>query len=362
MSDEDKIIWANRERKKDPGKTNAESFGVDVKRLEENKRVSDRHIETELRMAQFQKQGSELLHTSINDAKSNALRQAMGVLLHEFANSSYIEIKAIVLASAPAENLVDRIIDALDRTAHRLIDKMSDAFDALISGGVQGIVSNLLTFVINNVITTSAKIVKIIRESMASLWRALKFLWSPPEHMSGMDVAREVTKLIAGVITTSLGLLFDEAIKGFVIAVPLLAPIAGIVAPVITGLLTGLMTALTVYAIDRLFDWLSDPGTETLNAQIGVLDAQTEVARKLGDFMEQQYTNSNRYQRVIIRYQAMERDLSVTEEHMQAATTTAHAAIDTRSNTISMIRKGFESWEPNGSELSSLISDYKLEE
>jgi hypothetical protein len=38
MSDEDKIIWANRERKKDPGKTNAESFGVDVKRLEENKR------------------------------------------------------------------------------------------------------------------------------------------------------------------------------------------------------------------------------------------------------------------------------------------------------------------------------------
>jgi hypothetical protein len=98
-----------------------------------------------------------------------------------------------------------------------------------------------------------------------------------------------------------------------------------------------------------------------LNAQIGVLDAQTEVARKLGDFMEQQYTNSNRYQRVIIRYQAMERDLSVTEEHMQAATTTAHAAIDTRSNTISMIRKGSKAGSRTAAN-SSLISDYKLEE
>lgn len=306
--------------------------------------------------------GNELAIEGSKDAGRNALRQAMGLLLHEFVNSSYLEVKAIVLEPVPTENLVDRVVVALERTVRRVTDKMQDAFDALISGGLQGAVSNLLTFLINNLITTSAKIVKIIRESMASLWRAMKFLWSPPEHMSGMDVAREVTKLITGVITTSLGLLFDETIKGFVLAVPLLAPIAGIVAPAITGLLTGLMTALTVYAIDRLFDWLADPGTEMLNAQIGVLDAQTEVARKLGDFMEQQYTNSNRYQHVIIRYQAMARDLSITEEQLQAATTTAHAAIDVRSNTISMMRKGFESWEPNGSELSRLISDYKFEE
>jgi biopolymer transport protein ExbB/TolQ len=62
----------------------------------------------------------------------------MGVLLHEFANSSYIEIKAIVLESAPAENLVDRIIDALDRTAHRLIDKMSTRLTLLSRAACKG--------------------------------------------------------------------------------------------------------------------------------------------------------------------------------------------------------------------------------
>lgn len=362
MSDEDKIIWANRERKKDPGKTNAESFGVDVMQIEENKRVSDCHIETELRTAQFKKQGSELFHTSINDAKSNALRQAMGVLLHEFANSSYIEIKTIVLSPAPAENLVDRITDALERTARRLIDKMHDAFEALISGGVQGIVSNILTFLINNVITTSAKIVTIIRESMASLWQALKLMWAPPAHLSGMEAAREATKLIAGVITTGLGMYFDTAIKAAIVAIPVLGPIAGMVEPAITAIITGIMTALTVYTVDRIFDWLADPGTEMLNAQIGMLDAQTEVARQMSAFMEQQYANSSRYQSIIIRYHAMAQDLSISEEHLRTTIVAGNAAIEVRSTTISVMRDGLESWEQDGSELSRLISDYKLEE
>ena len=305
---------------------------------------------------------NELVIEGSKEAGKNALRQAMGLLLQEFVNGSYLEVRAIVLAPVPSENLVDRVGAALERTVQRVTNKTQDAFNALISGGLQGAVSNLLTFLINNFITTSAKIVKIIRESLASLWRALKFLCSPPEHMSEIDVAREVTKIIAGVITTSLGLLFEEAVKGFIFAFPLLAPIAGILAPAITGLLIGLTTALAVYAIDRLFDWLADPGTEMLNAQIGVLDAQTEVAGKLEDFMEQQYANSKRYQDLIDSCQAMTRDLSASEAHLQATTASVNTAREVRLTTTSMMREGLENWERNDSELSRLISDYKLEE
>ncbi|KUR74208.1 hypothetical protein AQZ50_18045 [Novosphingobium sp. Fuku2-ISO-50] len=306
--------------------------------------------------------GGELALEGSKEAGRNALRQAMGLLLHEFVNSSYLEVREIVLTPAPCENFVDQIIEALERTVQRVTDKMHDAFDALISGGLQGVVSNLLTFLINNVVTTSAKIVTIIRESMASLWRALKLLWAPPTHLSGVDVAREVTKLVTGIITASLGLLFEEAIKGLVTAIPLLAPIAGMVTPAITAIVTGIMTALTVYAVDRLFDWLADPGTEMLNTQIGMLDAQTKVVRQMSAFMEQQYANSSRYQGVIIRYEAMARDLSISEEHLQTTIAATNAAIAVRSTTISVMRKGLESWEQNGSDLSRLISDYKLEE
>ena len=310
----------------------------------------------------LQYHGSELVVEGVRSAGKNAIRQAVGILLHEFANSSYVEVRAIVLVPAPTENLVDRIVGALERTMQRVAAKLGDALGALASGGVQGAVTTLLTFLVNNLVTTSAKIVTIIRESMASLWRAMMLLWRPPSHMSGADVAREVTKLIAGVITTGLGLMLDEAVKALVLAVPLLAPVAGLVAPAVTGLLTGIMTALVVYAIDRLFDWLSDAGTEMLNAQVGSLDAQVELARRLGDFMQQQYENSRSYQAIVVRNQAMMRDLSIAEEHLVGAVTSSRAAIDVRSGTIAVLRQGFDGWQQAGDELSRLISDYKLED
>lgn len=306
--------------------------------------------------------GSELAVEGARSAGKTAVRQAVGILLHEFANSIYVEVRGIVLAPAPAENLLDRIVEALERTMQRVVAKLGDALDALASGGVQGAVSTLLTFLVNNLVTTSAKIVTIIREGMASLWHAMKLLWAPPANMSGADVAREVTKLIAGVVTTGLGLVLDEAVKALVLAVPLFAPVASLVAPAVTGLLTGIMAAFVIYAIDRLFDWLSDPGTEMLNALVDNLDAEAEIGRRLGDFMQQQYANSRGYQAIVVRHQAMMRDLAIAEERLAGAVTSGSAAIDFRSGTLSVLRIGFDDWQQAGDELSRLISDYKLEE
>ncbi|HHL4083205.1 hypothetical protein [Burkholderia sola] len=360
MGDKDKMEWANSKRKKTPGMTNAESFGVDMERLEEAHRTSERHFEIERLKAQAKKQSAELLSTSVNEAGRNALRQAMGVLLHEFVNSSYVEVSAIVRSPTPAENLVDRVVQALERTARSVANKMHDAFDALIKGGVQGLVSNVLTFLINNLITTSAKIVTIIRESMKALWQAFKVVWSPPAHMSSMDVAREATKLIAGVITMSLGMIFEESVKGLLVAIPFLAPIAGLVAPVVTGILTGLMTALTIFAIDRLFDWLSDPGTERLDAQISLLDAQADVTNKLGNFIEQQYANSHRYQDMLVTYEAMVTDLANAQTHLNDTIEASAKAIDTGAGTLVALHDGFERMKQEDDELDRLLSDYRL--
>jgi len=360
MGDKDKIEWANSERRKTPGQTNAESFGIDMERLDEAHRTAERHFEIERLKAQAKKQSAELLSTSVREAGRNALRQATGVLLNEFVNSSYVEVSAIVRSPAPAENLVDRISQALERTVQRVASRMHDAFDALVDGGVQGLVSNVLTFLINNLITTSAKIVTIIRESLNALWQAFKLVCRPPQDMSGMDVAREATKLIAGAITMSLGMMLEESVKGLLVAIPFLAPIAGIVAPAVTGILTGLMTALTVFAIDRLFDWLSDPGTERLDAQIGVLDAQADVANKLGDFLEQQYANSRRYQDMLVTYEAMARDLAHAQARLHDAIEAGAAAIDTSAGTLIAMQDGFERLKQADDELERLLSDYRL--
>ncbi len=347
----------------DPGDALSKEKGYDQRRI--NSRLKKAREATEGLLPdnweRLRYHGSELAMEGGISAGKTALRQAMGLILHEFANSSYMEIRCIVLEPAPAENLVDRIIEALDRTMQRVVAKLGDVLGALASGGVQGAVSTLLTFLVNNLVTTSAKIVTIIREGMASLWRAMKLLWAPPTHMSGTDVAREVTKLIAGVVTTGLGVMLDEAVQALVLAVPLLAPVAGLLAAAVTGLITGIMTALVIYAIDRLFDWLSDPGTEMLNALVDGLDAQVEIARRLGDFMQQQYASSRGYQAIIVRHQAMVRDLTIAEDRLAGAVTSSTIHIDARSGTISALRNGFEGWQQGDDDLSRLISNYNLD-
>src|SRR5690606_30816302 len=162
----------------------------------------------------------------------------------------------------------------------RVQGKMRHAFDAFVSGGTQGFISNFLTFVINSLITTSAKLVTIIREGIKGLLSAIKLIVVPPPGVAPMDRAREATNLTAAVITASLGMLFEESVKGFILSMPFLVPVAEPVSAVVTGILTGLVTALAVYSIDRMFDALDDKGTEALEARIGALEADADLASK----------------------------------------------------------------------------------
>lgn len=104
--------------------------------------------------------GKALVSTGIEEAKKNALRQALGLLMYEFVNGAFLEIKALMTQPNDA-SLIDRLISAFKRIAERVISKLTDALKALISGGVQGFISNFLTFIINTVVTTSAKVVTV---------------------------------------------------------------------------------------------------------------------------------------------------------------------------------------------------------
>lgn len=263
--------------------------------------------------------GKELLATGAREAGKNALRQAMGILMFEFVNGSYLEITTIVKEREEKGNLVDRIVAAMRRVLDRVTHKLKDAFDALVSGGAQGFISNFLTFVINNVVTTSAKIVTIIRESIKGIWAAVKMVVSPPEGATGMDVARAATKLIAGVVTSCLGMLFEQSVRGFIASIPLLVPLADPLSLAVTGILTGLMTALTVFSIDRLFDRLSDKGTEHLAAQFAKADADAVYVEQMATLAELQFAQSQAYEHVALVNQALLSAHGANEQSLASA-------------------------------------------
>lgn len=261
--------------------------------IEKAQGAIDKHMPTTKERVVYH--GKELLVTGAAEAGKNALRQAMGVLMFEFVNGSYLEIAAVIKEPKQEVSLVDRVVDAMKRVLERVKSKMRDAFDALVSGGVQGFVSNFLTFIINNVITTSAKVVTIIRESIKGIWAAVRMIVSPPKDATGMDVARAATKLIAGVVSTCLGMAFEQSVRGFILSVPLLAPLADTLAPAVTGILTGVMTALTVFSIDRIFDMMSDKGTEYLETQLAKADADVTLVGQLASVIDRQFAQSQMY-------------------------------------------------------------------
>jgi len=337
MQDKDKLEWAQAERNKDPGKTNAESFGVDMDGLRATKARSDAHVEWEYRKAQIHKQGAELLKTGGKMAVRNALRQAFGVLLHAFVSGSFAELKQLFRDRKNSDdNLIDQLIASLRRVMHRVITKLEDALHALLEGGVQGFLSNFLTYLINCVITTSAKVVTIIREGMRGLWQAIKLMLNPPEGMPAMEVARQATKIIAAVVTTALGMLLQESVKGFISSIPILLPLADLISPVITGIITGIITALVVYGLDRLFDWLSSLGTELLEAYEANAEAQAEVIGKLQTWLQEQYCTSKLYELAFAEYCRIHSTYSIAACYVDSAVMSSGIAIASRHSTIGL--------------------------
>lgn len=291
----DKLEWAKNQSKKDQGKTNAQFFDVSIEAMEMTVQEAHRATNHDLSLAQLKKQGSDLAKTGAWDAGHNALRQALGVLLHQSVTGLTQELRQLMQQNN-RNNIVDDMIEAIKRVFEQVISRLREALDAAVQGGVQGFASNLLTFLINNLVTTSAKIVTAIREGMKGLWRAVKILIHPPQNMSRIDVCREVTKIIAGVLTVSIGMVFEESLKTLLVSTfPILSPLVSILSAAISAILTGIGTALVIYTLDRFFDWLAQKDTVLLQAYENNIEGIARNIEKMVQWVSVQYQNSQNY-------------------------------------------------------------------
>lgn len=281
--------------------------------------------------------GKELLSIGATEAGKNALRQAFGVLLHEFANGSFIEIKVLLKDIHSEQNLIDRLIESLKRVMQNVINKLKAALDALLQGGAQGFISNFLTFLINNLITTAKKFVTVIREGMQGLWQAIKLMLNPPKGMPAMEIARQVTKIITGVVTTGLGMLMEESVKGFITSIPMLLPIADVLSIALTAIITGVVGALVIYGLDRIFDWLNSTGTELLQVYEANIEAQTSVVVHMQEWLELQFQNSRQYEICAMEYQLIQDSYSNASFRLEKAKTNADESINSRNSIIETI-------------------------
>lgn len=329
---------------KAPEEALSKENGFDQERIEPLVKKAKESIEKELpsNLERIKYHGKDLATEGAKDAGKNALRRALGLVLHEFVNGSFLEIKTLLADRQNQENLIDRLVESLKRVLNRVINKLQAVLEAAIQGGVQGFISNLLTFLINNLITTSKKIVTIIRESMQSLWNAIKLMVNPPEGMSALEISREVTKIVAAVVTTGLGMLMEASVKGFIEGFSIFGPIADVLATALTAIMTGIAGALIIYSIDRLFDWLSSTGTELLAALEANAEAQTIVLNRLQTWLNSQFENSRLYEVCVIEYRGVQQSYSSISFLMETASMEAAASTSSHNSMIETIETQLE--------------------
>ena len=302
-SDNDLMEWSNKKREN--GKTNQEHFGVDAELMENKYREAKSHIEATANNELIKKQATELLQTGGTQALKMGMRQALGLLLTELANSLFNEIKVLVSHGIEAgKTLFEDIKERLSRVIKSVVDKIPDAISHMIEGGISGFMSNLITFLLNNLISTAKRFVTIIREGIIGLFKAFKMIFFPPHNMSNDQAMQAGLKILAGVVATTIGFLLNESVAAFMLTVPFLKPVADIVTPVLVGIVTGLLSAFLAYQIDCLFDSYRFSNRErAMDELMADTERREAFAQDLKSLSEKSLANIENYSNSIKIYQ-----------------------------------------------------------
>ena len=194
--------------------------------------------------------------TGVKEGVKMGFQQALGIVLCEFFTAAFEELQEIYRAGFSTgfddSHFFQVFKKRLSHIAQRTSNRWKDAFKGFGSGFLSGFMSNLVTVIINMFVSTTKRMVRIIREGLFSLLKAIKIVCFPPETMTLAQAAHEASKLIAAGLTISGGIIVEEFIDKLIKATPPLEVFADIITGVVVGSLTGIAATFIVYAIDRV--------------------------------------------------------------------------------------------------------------
>lgn len=195
------------------------------------------------------------LKTGANEGTKMGTQQAIGLIMTEFFTAVFDEILDIYKNGFSTGFDDDRFFSVLKERLHNIAQKLKakwkDVAIAFKDGFLSGFISNLVTTAINMFVTTGKRLVRIIREGIFSLFRAVKLLLFPPNNMTFEEAMHEAKKLIATGLIVSLGVMIEESVAAFIKSTTILTPFADTLSAVFIGAITGLAITMTVYYIDK---------------------------------------------------------------------------------------------------------------
>jgi len=281
MSDEEKLEWVD---KKSNGRTvtNEEHYDINRDRLEaavkRGQTAADRHGPSTSEKAAFYT--THAAQTGMTEGLKMGAQQAFGMLMVELFSSSLDEIKDLYRNGRQSETILAELGERLKRVGVKVAGKWEQMLDSFSGGFISGFISNAVTVLINLFVTTGKRAVRMIREGIFSLLKALKTFLFPPKNMSFAQAAHEALKLLAAGGVVVGGVALEEAAEKLILSVPLFAPIAGVLTAVLVGAATALSMTFVCYLLDKI-DLFGVVRAERDRQMIGALDTRISAQMAL---------------------------------------------------------------------------------
>ena len=201
------------------------------------------------------------------------LRQALGLIFSEIWFAVRDEIKR---AKDSSQSLFKTIGNAIKRGYENSKTRYKEIWSQFISGSISGVFSSLTTTLCNIFFSTAKSIVRILRQSWASLVEAAKIFFFNPDCLPVGEKFRAASKIIATGASVVVGSLVGDMIqKTGVGAIPVVGEIVTVFS---SSLVTGIMSCSLLYMLDH---------NSAINQLVNILNKIPSVANYVAYFRQQ---------------------------------------------------------------------------
>ena len=178
-------------------------------------------------------------------------RQALGFVFAEMWFAVEEEFQAYDVQNGPFDlgDFLGRIGHGIQRGFENAKQKFPDLFSKFLSGATAGVLASLTTTLCNIFFTTAKNVVRVIRQSYASVVEACKVLLINPDAYPFGERMRATAQILATGASVVVGVLVQEALTDLPLGT---LPLAGDTVPMFCStFVTGIMSCTLLYFLNR---------------------------------------------------------------------------------------------------------------
>lgn len=224
---------------------------VDSKKMLEIDKNARADYEKKVNTAYYtgQKFMTDTATASLKTGTQMGARQALGLILTEIWVVVSEELPQIFKRKFSVTEFLDHVKTTFLNAVEAVKRKRKEIVAKFFVGSWSGVLSSLTTTVINIFATTSKSVVKIIRESWASILEALRILFVNPDKLPFGEVIRATAKVISMAVAVTLGTVVAEALnKTPIVGIPIVGEVVSTFLSLVT---TGIASVTLLHFIDH---------------------------------------------------------------------------------------------------------------